>query len=182
MSARTRFAAGIVVFLVAGCWSGPMTITEYADGAETLVADMEDRFASIDAAWEAREPTLEGALRYWEERLMIRHDFLTGVRGLDPPESIADIHEAALDIFARITAADEKLAASVATYDEVTDHWQWVDTPEGMATDDILEEIFAFCRSSQDEFDATEQGEAFEDTPWVPARVVKVAFGCPPNG
>jgi hypothetical protein len=65
----------------------------------------------------------------------------------------------------------------------VTEHWQWVETPEGQAADAVLEEVFAFCRASQAEFDATEVREALEDAAWVPSEmkeVVKVAFGCPP--
>ena len=58
-----------------------------------------------------------------------------------------------------------------------------MDTPEGQAADAVLEEVFAFCRASQAEFDATEDREALEDAAWVPSEmkeVVKVAFGCPP--
>jgi len=50
-------------------------------------------------------------------------------------------------------------------------------------TDAVLEEVFAFCRTSQAEFDAAEDREALEDAAWVPSEmkeVVKVAFGCPP--
>jgi hypothetical protein len=115
--------------------------------------------------------------------LAIREEFLDGVEALHPPDEVADQHAAALDVFTRITEADQALAARVATFEEVTDHWQWIDTPEGRAADAVLEEVYAFCRASQEEYDATAQREPFSDTPWMPAamdEIVKVAFGCPP--
>jgi hypothetical protein len=58
-----------------------------------------------------------------------------------------------------------------------------VNTAEGQAAEAVLEEVFAFCRASQAEFDATEERESLEDVPWLPpemTEIVKVAFGCPP--
>ncbi len=93
------------------------------------------------------------------------------------------MHATALDLFSRITAADETLAARVATFETVTDHGQWLGTPEAHAVDAVLGEVYSFCRESQDDFDATEDRRSFEDVPWIPPEmkaIVKVAFGCPP--
>ena len=166
------------------CSGGTLTPSEYAEQAEGLVAEMEAQFASIDSAWESQLPTVDGARSYWEQRLEIRAEFLEGVRNLKPSEGITAQHAAALDVFERITAADEALAARVATFDSVTDHWQWVDTPEGRAAEAVLEDVFDFCRASQEEFDATAGLEDLEDVPWVPPEMkeaIKVAFGCPPG-
>lgn len=172
----------LAVVLVA-CSSESLTLTEYAEQAEELVAEMEARFGELDAEWEAQAPSAEGAHDYWKGRLAIRDEFLEGVRALDPPDEALAQHEEALDVFARITAADEALAARVTEMDAVTEHWAWVDTPEGRAADAVLEDVFAFCRESQAEFDATAEQDSLEDSSWVPsevAEVVKVAFGCPP--
>jgi hypothetical protein len=180
---RRVWAAASLAAVLGACGGGTLTLSEYAAEAEALVAAMEARFEALDAEWESQTPTRDGALAYWDGRLDIRTDFLDGVRALRPPEAVADQHDAALDIFTRITEADEALAARVATFDTVTEHWEWVDTPEGRAAEAVLEEVWAFCRSSQAEYDATETGEALEDQPWVPGEmteVVKVAFGCPP--
>jgi hypothetical protein len=86
-------------------------------------------------------------------------------------------------VFGRITAADETLAERVKTFETIDDHWQWVDTPEGQASDALLEEVYAFCRASQADYDATKDREALKDVPWIPSEmseVVSVAFGCPP--
>jgi hypothetical protein len=168
---------------VAACGGGSLTLTEYATEVEALVAEMETRFNSIDAEWENRPPTLERARDYWDRRLEIRTDFLGSVQDLKPPDQVISQHTTALELFERITAADEALAARVAEYETITDHWQWVGTPEGHAAEAVLAEVYSFCRASQEEYDATADREELEDVPWIPPemqQVVKVAFGCPP--
>jgi hypothetical protein len=174
--------AGAALILVA-CGADSLTVSEYATAVEGLVTEMEASFASIDTEWEARAPTTEGARDYWERRLEIRAAFLEGVEALDPADAIVGQHETALDLFGRITAADEALAARVATFETITDHWQWVGTPEGHAAEAVLTEVYSFCRATQEEYDATAGRETFEDVPWIPPEmqaVIKVAFGCPP--
>ena len=167
---------------LAACGASTLTVSEYAAEAEALVARMTAEFAELDAAWESQAPSREGALAYWDGRLEIRGDFLEGVEALDPPDAVAEQHAAALDVFTRITQADEALAARVAAMDEVTEHRGWLETPEGAASLALLEEVYAFCRASQAEYDATEEREGLEDVPWLPSEmteVVSVAFGCP---
>lgn len=169
--------------ILTACGGGPMTLSEYATQAETLVMTMRSDFATLDAEWESQTPTLEGALDYWDHRLAIRAVFLEGVEDLDPPAEVVDQHQAALDVFRRITAADEALAARVAGMDAVNGHRGWLNTPEGQASLAVLDEVYAFCRSAQAQYDATEEREALEDVEWLPGEmqeVVKVAFGCPP--
>jgi len=180
---RRVWAWTFLTVVLAACGGGTLTPSEYAEQAERLVAEMTSQFASLDAEWESQVPTVDGARDYWERRLEIRTEFLEGVRDLKASEGVAAQHEAALDVFERITAADEALAARAATFDSVTEHWQWVDTPEGQAAEAVLEDVYAFCRASQDEFDATAGRESLEDVPWVPPdmkQAIKVAFGCPP--
>lgn len=174
-----------LAMLATACGGGDLTAAQYAGEAEQIVEEMEARFRVIDTDWESGAATKDRALEYWDQRLEIRDDVLERIRALDPPPEVAEMHNAALAVFEKVAAADEDLAARVAEYEAVTDHWQWVDTSEGRAADAVLEEVFAFCRSSQEAFDATEQRESLgEDVPWLPpemARVIKVAFGCPPD-
>ena len=178
-----RLLIGISVALsVAACGGGSLTLTEYAAEVEQLVAEMENGFASADAEWESQAPSVAGAEEYWEDRLEVRYDFLEGVEALEPPEEVADMHQESLDLFTKMTDADEALAARSAEFDEFTDHWQWVDTPEGQASDKVLAEVFEFCRASQEDFDATQEREQFAVDEWLPSEmkeVVRVAFGCP---
>jgi hypothetical protein len=184
MRMRLMIAGALFAATATACGGSNLTVTDYAAAVEYLVADMVAQFASIDEEWTSQPPTKERAADYWEQRLAIRAEFLEGVEDLDPPDEIADMHAAAVDIFSRITAADEALAARSASFETVTDHWQWVDTTEGRAADAILEQVYAFCRASQEEFDATGDREVLEGNPWIPSEmteVVSVAFGCPPQ-
>lgn len=174
----------LLALLAAACGSSTLTVPEYAAEVEAAVHEMVGRFATLDAKWEAQPPTRADALDYWQGRLEIRGWFLDEIRELEPPEGVAAMHNDSLDIFERITKADEAIAARVATMEAVTEHRQWLDTPEGEASLAVLEEVFAFCRSSQSEFDATQDRAALEGVPWVPPEmkaIVKVAFGCPPE-
>jgi hypothetical protein len=172
----------VCALIVVACGGGTLTELEYADQVEDLVARMEAGFDNLDSEWESQPPTLDGAGEYWDGRLEIRDEFLEGVSELTPPDQIAGMHTTALDLFTRITAADEAIAARVATFDSISEHRQWLDTPEGAASLAILDEVFEFCRSSQADFDATEERAALSDDAWIPSdmkQVIKVAFGCP---
>lgn len=174
----------LLALLLVACGGAQLTATEYASQVEEMVAQMEADFQSIDSRWESQPPSLGGALEYWDKRLEIRDEFLDGISGLSPADNMAEMHEAAIAVFRKISAADTELAARVATFDVVTDHDQWLATPEGEASLAVLEEVFAFCRASQEEFDATADRESLTDVPWLPPELketVKVAFGCPPE-
>jgi len=178
------WAWACVVLGLASCGSEPLTVTEYAEAVEGYVGEMVDSFAAIDSRWQSEPATRERALVYWEERLEIRHDFLAKINALEPPDEIAGSHAAALDVFERITAADQALSGRVAEYESITDHEQWLDTPEGAASLAVLEDVYSFCRLSQEEFDATSERQGLRDAPWLPPEMketVKVAFGCPPQ-
>ena len=173
----------VCLLALAACSSSTPTAAEYAEEIEVLVSDMEARFAEADAEWESQTPTLDGAVAYWDERLDIRADFLDDLEDMEYPPEVAAMHEESLEIFRRITTADEAIADSVEEYDGITQHRPWLDTPEGQASLAVLDEVFAFCRASQAEFDATRDREDLEDVPWLPpemTEVIKVAFGCPP--
>ncbi|MCP3974511.1 MAG: hypothetical protein GY720_08470 [bacterium] len=173
-----------VALLLTSCGSAELTITEYAEEVETVVHEMATRFESLDTSWEAQSPSLAGATEYWVGRLEIREWFLDAIGQIDPPDGLTEMHDDSMAVFTRITEADEALAARVATMTEVTEHREWLATPEGEASLAVLEEVYAFCRSSQSEFDATEDRAALEGVAWVPPEmkeIVKVAFGCPPQ-
>lgn len=177
-----------VVFLalsvvVSGCGTATLSVSEYAVAAEALVVKMEADFLRIDSQWDSSPATVDGAIHYWERRLEIRHEFLEGIEGLDPPEVLVTMHETALDIFRRLNAADQRAADSVRGYSAINDNWQWDYTPEGRTVLAVMEEVYSFCRSAQAELDTFARGSAFGDMPWVPSEMsdsVGVAFDCPP--
>jgi hypothetical protein len=174
----------LVLVGLSACSAPTLTVPEYADEIEDLVAVMEERFAEADADWEGQQPSLEGAIAYWDERLDIRNDFLSDLEEIPYPPEVEAMHETSLELFRRITAADVAIAESVEEYGDVTEHRPWLATEEGQASLAILAEVYEFCRSSQAEFDATSDRQDLEDVPWLPpemSEVIKVAFGCPPQ-
>jgi D-alanyl-D-alanine carboxypeptidase len=171
----------VVVFLVA-CGGGGPTVSEYAGQSEDLVTVLLARLDALDAEWEAQAPTPEGARTYWDRRLEARTEFLEGIEALDPPGALADLHERALDLFSRLTAAEQALAARVATSETVTEHGPWWNTPEGRAARRVDHEAVAICHAAQERFDATQDKETLADVAWITSEmkdVVRVAFGCP---
>lgn len=181
---RTILLGFCFATFVAGCASSEPTLSEYASEVEALVAEMESRFVSIDAEWLGGPPNVDRAAEYWDDRLEIRNDFLDAIKELDPPEDVEAMHAQSIDLFSRITQADVALRAKAESYAEFDDHWQWADTEAGRAADAVLEDVYTFCRDSQQEFDDTRDRETFAEMPWVPSEmkeVVRVAFGCPPS-
>jgi hypothetical protein len=174
--------AGCLVLLVVGCGGGSLTLSEFAVEAEELVTVLRERIDTLDAEWESQAPTLDGAKSYWERRLQARNEFLIGLQALDPPQEAEELLGTVAELMSRLTAAEEVLAARVATLETVTEHGGWWDTPEGRAAQAVDEETFAICHVVQAEFDTTEQREAFAGMEWIPAdmkEVIRVSFGCP---
>jgi hypothetical protein len=172
----------LAVVLVA-CGGGSLTLSEYASQSEALVTELLTQLDTLDAEWESQIPTPEGARTYWNHRLEARVEFLEGIHALDPPEEVADLHETALDLFNRLTTAEEALAARVNSLETIIGHGPWWDMPEGQAARAVDEEAVAICHAAQADFDATQDRESFEDVPWIPEEmktVVQVAFNCPP--
>jgi len=179
---RRICAAACLTLTVIACGGGSLTMTEYAAESEVIAADVIGRIAAADAAWESQPPTPERAKAYWEARLAARHDFMDAVHALDPPGEFADFHNAAVEVYGKVTAAEEALAARSAEYETFTDHGQWWDTPEGRAARALDDEGIAICQAAQAEFDATAQRDEFSDAPWIPPElkeVVRAALGCP---
>lgn len=183
MYLRLSLMALLLAPALPACGESDLTVSEYASAVEVLVENMATRFVLIDNEWESQPPSVDGATRYWEERLAIRADFLSGVIDIVPPDQLAEMHAESIDLFRRITAADEALAARAAEYESLANHRQWLETPEGEASLAVLEDVYAFCRASQAEFDATGDGESFAVGSWLrpeEREAVRVAFGCPP--
>lgn len=179
---RRVCAAACLMLLAIACGGESLTMTEYAAESEDIAADVIGRIVAADAAWESQPPTPERARAYWEARLAARHDFMEAIHALDPPEGFAEFHNAAVELYSEVAAAEEALAARSAEFEEFIEHGQWWDTPEGRAARTLDDKGIAICQAAQAEFDATERRGEFSDTPWIPPElkeVVRAALGCP---
>ena len=181
---RSRWVGILLAAVLVACGGGGrLSVSEYAAATESLVATLTSRFDALQAEWSSKVPTLEGAQSYFDSRIEIRQDLLGGLRALEPPVELADLHETAIDLFTKVNTAEEALAARVAGFRNAAEFEQMWETPEGQAAQAALEDVLALCGATQAEFDATTDREAFGDLPWVPPEmkeVIHVAYHCSP--
>jgi len=181
MFLRMRLLAAVAITaLLVGACSSPMSLGEYAEEVESLVVTMNQRIDDGEAEV-AADPTLERAQSYATDRLDARRHFVEAFDALGPPDEVADLHATALDIFNRLVTAETTLADLVmvaGSFEEADAVWI---TPQGEAFRKIDEEAVALCAVVQADLDATQQREAFAETPWIPPEmkeVIEVTFRC----
>jgi len=170
----------LALVVVATACGGGLTLGEYAEELESLVATMNADLDQLDAGLEETQD-LETVRSYAQERVEIRSDFLAALRALDPPDDVAELHVVAIGIIERLTAAESVLADRVMSM-ESTDGLESIwDTPEGVAARTADEEAVALCLAAQTTLDDTADRSQFKDVPWIPPEmkeVVVVVFGC----
>ena len=174
-------ALSLALVLVA-CGGGTLTLSEYGEQGEQLVIEVSQRVDALDAALESDDQTVDSVQAYWDERVEARRDFSEGLAALEPPDEAAELHAIVVDVFNRLTAAEESLAARVTSLETVSGPAEWWATQEGQAARAVDEEVPQICVAAQGAFDETADREAVVDVPWMPPEmkeVVRVAFGCP---
>jgi hypothetical protein len=180
--ARISTVALSLALALAACGGGTLTLSEYGEQGEQLVIEVSERVDASDAELESEDQTVDSVQAYWDERVQARRDFSEGLEALEPPEEAAELHAIVVEIFNRLTAAEESLAARVTSLETVSGPAEWWATPEGRAARAVDEEVTQICVVAQGAFDETVDREAVVDVPWMPPEmkeVVRVAFGCP---
>ena len=163
------------------CSGGTLTLSEYGERSEQLVAEVSQRVDALDATLESGDHTADSVRAYWNERVDARRNFSEGLEALEPPEEAAELHAVVVEIFNRLTVAEEALAARVIALETMSGPAQWWATPEGQIARSVDEEVTQICVVAQEAFDKTVGREAVVDIPWMPPEmkeVVRVAFGC----
>ena len=175
--------AACLVIVVASCGGGnELTLTEYAEEVEGLTTTM---YRTLDdltiTAEDGSEVPVEDARAVYDGAAAAFRQLRDGLQAIEPPDGVADLHDASIDIMNRFTAAQEAFARRAEDYKTVDDWDLLYETPEALAVDAAQEEMIAFCQARQAEFDATADREVFADVPWIPPEmqeVVTVLFGC----
>jgi hypothetical protein len=168
-----------VVILAASCGGVPST-ADYAAEVEALVTTMNARLDGLDVEVEGTQD-LQAIRRYAEQRVLARNDFLIGLRALNAPNEVAELHDTALEIIGRVTAAETAMADLVMASDSVSDIEALWETPEGIAARTADAQAVALCLAAQAGFDQTSDRAELEGVPWIPTEmkeVIRVAFGC----
>ena len=167
-----------MAMVVASCGES-MTADEYVEDLNALAATGRSDFEAAAAAYDqVAEPTLADAVAFLEQEVAIRHVFLDGFEALDPPESIAEVHQLLGDAFARLTAAAEGLAATGGTVSSIEESEQ---TPEFAESRPANADGAVVCLDLQAKLDdLAASGEAFADVPWLSGLglAVQAALGC----
>jgi len=183
---RAIVLAICLVVVVASCGEGEPTLTEYAEEVEVLTTGLYSSIDDLTADLAARVPppaipTAEDIQTLYDAVAAAYRELRDGLRAIEPPEEVAEVHGTALEIVARLTAAEEAFVERAKDFDNEDDLNLLWETPEFRAADAAQDEIIAFCQTMQARFDATADREAFADVPWIPVEmqeVVLVAFGC----
>ena len=167
--------------VLAACGGGTLTLSEYGEQGEQLVIEVSQRVDALDAELESEDQTVDSVRAYWDERVQARRDFSEGLEALEPPDEAAELHAVVVDMFNRLTLAEESLAARVTSLETASGPAEWWATPEGKVARAVDEEVTQICVVAQGAFDETVDREAVADVPWMPPEmkeVVRVAFGC----
>jgi len=169
--------AGLVIALAACGGSSPGE--DYIEGLNDIVMR---GFADFEAASVAHRqianPTIEDSVAFLEQEAAIRRVFHDGFGALDPPEAIAEVHQAVGDAFARLLAATERVIAVSDTIDNLQELEQ---TPEFAEYQAANADGALVCLDVQAKFDEiAADNEAFRDDPWLSsvALTVRVALRC----
>jgi len=156
-----------------------MTADEYVEDLNALAATGRSDFEAAAAAYDqAADPTLADEAAFLEQEVAIRHVFLDGFEALDPPESIAEVHQLLGDAFVRLTAAAEGLAAAAGTVSSLEEAEQTPEFAEYLAAN---ADGAAVCLEVQAKLDSlVSSDDEFTDVPWISGLelVVQAALGC----
>ena len=184
MAWRRRWVAVAVVIAAYGplgaCGGGP-TLGEYAVEVEGLVVEMNTTLDEQYATFAASGLSFEAAAVYYDSRARTRAAFVDAFQQLEPAEEADVLHQAAVDVVARLLTAEQAFAAAVhdVTTQQAYDELQAGPLGEAMRTAD--EESVAICRAANDQLAETESRRLFQDVLWVPdelREVINVALKC----
>lgn len=174
-----------VALLVGACSSGEMTLTEYVDRLNAIIAEAipqgEALFASPHGAVMAEGAKLsdftpQDLQMALEQVGEIEVQIRDAAKDIDPPAAVADFHSLYFDT--RFASAREALAVRSGT---ATSWEELSGTPEMAAYRTAVAEDKQTCIDFQNDMDATEARGAFADTPWLPGElkeIVSALLGC----
>jgi hypothetical protein len=177
-----RISVGLCLSLVVvACSSEDLTLGEYSTQGQAITMVMEERIQALDSGLDFQTASTDDVDDYWNRRVDARVDALEGLQDLNPPATIADLHEQGMDLFSDLVEGEKAMAVRMALFDAVTEPSQWWDTAEGKSVQAVNEQIFLLCNQFQVMYDATVARVVLSDTPWIPDRmkeVVQIDIGC----
>jgi len=179
---RTAVFLTATAVVLAACGGSSLTLAEYSSQTAAVLGRVDSRLDAHAEDFFSSPASLEGTLAYLEDRVGGYHELVDGINELNPPEQVADLHEALQEILEKLLETETVRLAFAGTITSVADLDQVWEGPEAQAVREAELEAIAICFAAQAQVDATADREAFADTPWIPPEmreVVVAAFGCP---
>ena len=173
---RRALASAGIVFVVAACGGGSLSLTEYFEGLQSGSV-MLDEFDALETQW-ASATTVEEGKQVLDRAVAIRTDLQNGLTDLNPPEAFGEFHADLVDLLGRILAAQEAWAARAETAGSLD---ELKESSEAVAYWDLDAEMRPLCLEFQSRLDATAEREIFAEAPWIPSdmkEVVSLVLGC----
>jgi hypothetical protein len=182
MLVRITVVVVVLGLTASACGNGALTLPEYVERAEELTGSLRVDIDAADDAYLAHdEPTVGQTQAYLDSRVLIRKEFLDALSDVEPPSSLQEFHDTALDVLRRFLAAEEELVAlgsEAETRSDIAALWTSDVAAAWRAAD---ADTIALCQAAEEELTAPEDLVEFGDLPWLPsetAQVVSAAFGC----
>lgn len=177
-----RILVGVSLSLVVvACGGGDLTLGEYSTRGQAITVVMEERIQALDSGLDFQTARTDDVNDYWDRRVEARVDALERLHDLNPPATIADLHEQGMDLFSDLVEGEKAMAVRIESFDAVTEPSQWWDTAEGRSVQAVNEQILVLCNQFQALYDATVARVVLSDTPWIPDRmkeVIQIDVGC----
>jgi hypothetical protein len=167
---RRALASAGIVFVIAACGGGTLSLTEYSESLQSIVLVVMPEFDVLEAQW-ASATTVEDGKEVMNRAVVIRTDLQNSVTDLNPPEELADFHDDLVGLLGRTLAAQEAWAVRADTAGSL-DELQ--TSPEALAYYDLDAEMLPLCLELQSKLDATVEREIFAEVPWVPSEMKEV--------
>jgi hypothetical protein len=169
-----------IALLVSACGSGEMTLSQYVDRLNVIlartVAQGEELAASsvgavLNEGAQLSDFTLQDLQIALERVEEIERDLGEALDGLEPPEAATDFHNRYFDT--RFSSAREALAARAS----IAETWEELsETPEMAAYRTAVSQDKQTCIEFQADMDATGGRQAFADMPWLPNDLKEVVI------
>jgi hypothetical protein len=170
----------IAIAVLASSCASEISLPEYAEEVEALVSTMNARLDELDAEL-VDTADLNSVKEYARERVKARTVFLSGMKELDAPEAVVDLHAEAISIMGRVVETEGTLSDMVQDLNSLSDVDSIWDTPEGVAARTADARAVVLCEAAQETLDNTDSGSEMEGVPWIPPemkQIVQVALGC----
>ena len=170
-------ASACIVFVVAACGGGTLSLTEYSELFQSSSFAVIDEFDVLEAQW-ASATTVEDGKEVLDRAVAIRTDLQNSLTDVNSPEALADFHGDLVALLGRNLAATEAWAVRAETAGSLD---ELKESSEALAYWELDAEMRPLCLEFQSRLDATAEPEIFAEVPWVPGEmkeVVNLVLGC----